>query len=144
MLASPIFASTTTSGMPFTNSTMSGMMQLFTQPGVSMRNWLMAWKTFRSGWAKSISCTTGSASPVSSLTIHLRLEEKRLHRLVGFQQRAVGLAEDLVAQIVELAVGQPGLAVGGEVERPDRVAEHLRQKPLAEARRAGWPPDRTG
>ena len=63
----------------------------------------------RSGWAKSISCTTGSASPVTSFTIHLRLEEQRLHRLVGFQQRAVGLAQDLVAQIVELAVGQPGL-----------------------------------
>ncbi len=28
----------------------------------------MAWKTLRSGWAKSINCTTGSASPVSSFT----------------------------------------------------------------------------
>jgi protocatechuate 3,4-dioxygenase beta subunit len=34
----------TTSGIPFTNSTMSGMMQFFTQPGVSMRNWLIARK----------------------------------------------------------------------------------------------------
>ena len=28
--------------VPFTNSTMLGMMHCFTQPGVSMRNWLMA------------------------------------------------------------------------------------------------------
>ena len=34
----PILHSTTTSGRPFTNSTMSGMMKLFTAPGVSTRN----------------------------------------------------------------------------------------------------------
>ncbi len=44
------------------------MMKFFTQPGVSIRNWLMAWKVFRSGCSKSINFTTGSASPVTSLT----------------------------------------------------------------------------
>jgi hypothetical protein len=43
------------------------MMKLFTHPGVSMRNWLMAWNRLRSGWAKSIRLTTGSLSPVTSL-----------------------------------------------------------------------------
>ena len=68
------------------------------------------------------------------VAVDLRLEKQRLRRLVGLQQRAVGLAEDLVAQVVELAVGEPGFAVGRQVDRANRVAEYLGEKPLAEAR----------
>ena len=98
MLASPILASMTTSGMPFTNRTMSGMMQLLTHPGVSMRNWLMAWKTLRSGWAKSIELDDGIGLAGEFVTVHLRLEEELLHRFVGFEEGAAGVAEELVAE----------------------------------------------
>ena len=60
--------------------------------------------------------------PGEFIHIDLRFEEKRLHRLVGFQQCAAGLAYDLVAQIIELAVSQPGSNIGGEIERADRRA----------------------
>ena len=66
MSARPACTPPPASGMPFTNSTMSGMMNCFTQPGVSMRNWLMAWNWLLAGLAKSISFTTGSCSPVNS------------------------------------------------------------------------------
>lgn len=35
--------------------------------------------------------------------IHLRLHQKFVHRLVGIQQRAIGLAQQLLLQLVELA-----------------------------------------
>ena len=92
------------------------MMQLFTQPGVSMRNWLMAWKTVALGVGEVDQLHHRVGFAGDFVQVHLRLEEKRLHRLVGLQQRAAGLAQDLVAQIVELAVGEPGPAVGGEVD----------------------------
>ncbi len=64
--------------------------------------------------------------PGEFIHIHLRLEENSLHRLIRFQQRAAGLAYDLVTQIIELAVSQPGPTIGSEIERADRGAEDLR------------------
>ena len=68
------------------------------------------------------------------VAVHLGFEKKALGRFVGLQQRAVGLTEDLVAQVVELAVGEPRLAVGRQVDGTNGVAEYLGKKPLAEAR----------
>ena len=65
--------------------------------------------------------------------VHLGLEEQLLDRLVGFEQRAVGLAQHLVAQVVELALGQPFLAVRGAIDCADGIAEHCWQQPLAKA-----------
>jgi len=44
------------------------------------------------------------------------------------EQRAV--ANDLIAQVVELAFGQALFIVGGAVERANSRAKHLRQQPL--------------
>ena len=59
--------STTAHGRPLTKSTMSGMMNGLTRPGVSTRNWLIAMKWLRSGCAQSTSRTSGYSSPVRSL-----------------------------------------------------------------------------
>ena len=59
--------STTAHGRPLTKSTMSGMMNGLTRPGVSTRNWLIAMKRLRSGCAQSTSRTSGYSSPVRSL-----------------------------------------------------------------------------
>jgi hypothetical protein len=66
--------------------------------------------------------------------VHLRLEEERLHRFVAFQQRAARVTQELIAQVIELAIGQPLLAVGGTIERTHGVAKHAGQQPLAKAR----------
>jgi len=60
------------------------------------------------------------------------LDQQLLHRLVGLDQRA-GLAGQLVVELVYLALGEPGCAVGQRVEGQQRSAEHLRQHELAEA-----------
>jgi hypothetical protein len=65
--------------------------------------------------------------------IHLRFEEKRLHRFVGLQKRPIRLSNDLIAQIIELTVRQPFFIVGGAVQRADRVAENIQQHPFTEA-----------
>ena len=95
--------SMTTSGMPFTNSTMSGMMKSLTAPGVSMRNWLMARKWFRSGWSKSISLTFGILLAGQFVDIDLGAVEQFLDGFVGFDQAAAGLAEQFVVQVVRVA-----------------------------------------
>lgn len=64
--------------------------------------------------------------------IHLRLEQQLLDRLVGLQQGAIGPTQDLVMQILQLLVSQPGLTLGGHVQRRDRSGKQLRQNPLAE------------
>lgn len=66
------------------------------------------------------------------VAVDLGLEEKGVDRLVGFEQGAVGLAQDLGAQVVELAVGQPGDAGSGTVDGADGLAEDLGEEPFAE------------
>ena len=65
--------------------------------------------------------------------IDLCLEEQTLHSLVGLKQGQVRLAEDLVAQIFELAVGEPRIAISGEVDGADCITEDVGENPLAEA-----------
>jgi hypothetical protein len=64
--------------------------------------------------------------------IHLGFEEKTLHILVGFEQGAAGLAQNLVAEVIELARGEPRAAIVGGVERADGGAENVGEEPLAE------------
>src|SRR5690606_8568314 len=71
--------------------------------------------------------------PGDFVAVHLRLEKQPLGRLVGLQQRTVGLPEDLVAQVVELAIGEPWLPVGRQVDGANGVAEYLGEEPLTEA-----------
>jgi hypothetical protein len=53
-----LLASTTTRGMPFTNSTMSGMIVLSARPaGHARANWLTARKVLFSGWSQSMKDT---------------------------------------------------------------------------------------
>ncbi len=54
--------STTTMGMPLTKSTMSGAIKVL-PPGTSTRNWLIARKSFRSGFSKSITLAVLSRPP---------------------------------------------------------------------------------
>lgn len=63
--------------------------------------------------------------------IDLGFDEKFLDGFVGFEQGAVGLAEDLVLQVLELFGGKPGGAVGGGVEGMDGLIEEVGQEPLA-------------
>jgi hypothetical protein len=66
------------------------------------------------------------------VAVHLGLEEQGLSRFIRFEQGPVGLPKKLVSKVVELLVGEPGLAVLGDVGGPDSVSEHLGQDPLAE------------
>lgn len=61
------------------------------------------------------------------------LEQQRLNRLVGFEQRSVRMASQLLPQIVQLTIGQPGLARIGSIDRAHCLAEHFRQHPLPKA-----------
>lgn len=72
--------------------------------------------------------------------VDLGLEEQVLHRLVGFEQSVVRLPEDLVAEVVELAIRQPGFALCCEIDGPNRAAENLGENPLAKpgAQALGW------
>ena len=133
MLAIAFLHSITTSGMPFTNSTMSGMMKPFTQPGVSMRNWLMAWKLVALGMLEVDQLDDRVCSPVSSLPSTCALKSSLWMASFASSRRAVRLAKDLIMQIVELPVGQPGRPSAVRLMRSNGLAEHLRQKPLAEA-----------
>ena len=65
------------------------------------------------------------------VAVGLCLEQQGLHRLVGLQQRAVGVAGELGAQIVQLPGRQPGLAAGGGVDGPHRFVKHTGQQGLA-------------
>ena len=65
--------------------------------------------------------------------IHLRLEEELLHLLVGLQERATGVSQELVAKVIDLPPGQPFLTVCRAVQGTNRLPEHLRQKPFAKA-----------
>ena len=58
------------------------------------------------------------------VNIHLRLEQQRRNRLVGLQQRAIGLAQQLAAQVIQLSVGEPRRAVGQRVDAPHRRAKN--------------------
>ena len=58
--------------------------------------------------------------------IHLRLEQQLLDVLIGFEQRSAGVAQQLVAQVVELALSEPFAPVWRAIERADRVAEQIR------------------
>jgi len=60
--------------------------------------------------------------PGDFVAVHLGLEKEALGCLVGLQQRAVRLTEDLVAQVIELAVREPGLAVGRRIDGANGVA----------------------
>ena len=66
--------------------------------------------------------------------VYLCLEQQRLNGLVGLQQRALGLAQQLAAQIVQLAVNQPGRPIGQRVDAAHRCGKHARQQPFAERR----------
>ena len=65
------------------------------------------------------------------VAVDLGLEQQGLHHLVALQQGAARLAHDLIVQVAQLAVGQPGAAVRIAVDRPHRLAKHPRQQPLA-------------
>ena len=65
--------------------------------------------------------------------VHLRLDQQLVGRLVGLQQRALRLAEQLRFQLVELGLGKPRRAVGQQVDGAHRVAEHTGQPPWPKA-----------
>ena len=58
------------------------------------------------------------------VNIHLRLEQQRRNRLVGLQQRAIGLAQQLAAQVIQLSVGEPRCAIGQGVDAAHRCGKH--------------------
>lgn len=64
--------------------------------------------------------------------VYLGFEEELLDGFVGFEQGAVGLAEDLVLQGLDLFGGEPGGVVGG-VEGGDRLSKHIGEEPLTKA-----------
>ena len=66
------------------------------------------------------------------IRICLRFEQQRLNGFIGFKQRAVRLAQQLAAQVFELAVSQPCAIVIGAVDCPHRCIEYIGQQPLAE------------
>ena len=72
--------------------------------------------------------------PGDLIHIDLCLEQQRLDGFVRFQEAQIGLAHELVAQIVELSVGQPHRAVVRTIDRSNRLAEDIGQQPLPEAR----------
>lgn len=63
--------------------------------------------------------------------IDLGFEEEFLDGFVGFKQGAVGLAEDLVLEVLELFGGEPGGSVGVGVEGTDGLIKDVGQKPLS-------------
>ena len=65
--------------------------------------------------------------------INLRLEQQPVGDLIGLEQPGRPLPEELVAQVVKLPVGEPRLALIGQVDGPHRLAEHLGQNDLPEA-----------
>ena len=91
----------------------------------------MAWKLLRSGLAKSISSDGGVLLAGQFVAIHLRLEQQRLHRLIGVEQALARLTEDIVDQPRQMPLGKPFAAIGQRIERADAVAEHLRQDDVA-------------
>ncbi len=92
----------------------------------------MAWNRLRAGWPKVNQLHHRIGLARDLVAVDLSLQEQGLRRLVRFEQGTVGLAQDLVAQIVELAIGEPRLAARGEVDRPNRLTENPRQNPLTE------------
>ncbi len=63
--------------------------------------------------------------------IDLGFEEEFLDGFVGFEEGAVGLAEDLVLEVLELFWGEPGGAVGSGVEGVDGLIKYFGEEPLA-------------
>ena len=70
--------------------------------------------------------------PGQFIHVHLGLEQQLLHCLISLQQRFLGLTQNLILQILQLTLGQPGLTVRGFVQFSDGTGKHLRQNPLAE------------
>jgi hypothetical protein len=106
-------------------------MQLFTQPGVSIAELVDGVKSVSLGMGEidQLHHRIGLASEL--VHIHLRFEKKRLYRFVRFQKRAIRLSNNLIAEIIELAVGQPFFVVNGAVDRSDVAPEHFGQHPFA-------------
>ena len=98
LVAAGLLHSITTSGMPFTKSTMSGMMK--SRPpaaqGGSTRNWLTTRKSLRSGCSKSMKWT-GWSRPLPSRAFYLRALEQQVHGLlVGLHELRAGKRSGLL------------------------------------------------
>ena len=66
------------------------------------------------------------------VAVNLRFEEERLNEFTGFEQCAARLAQDLIAQIIQLAVSQPGPTIVSAIDASNGVPEDIRQNPLPE------------
>src|ERR1017187_8808101 len=65
--------------------------------------------------------------------VHLGLEKQFLDCLVGFEQSPAGVADQLIAQVLKLALSEPWASVRGAVDCAEGIAAHYRQEPLAKA-----------
>ena len=126
--------SITTSGMPFTNSTMSGTMKVaaarLIDPELVDRQELIAFRM------RQIDVANGLVPPAIPVrpAIHRRARAQQIARLlVPLHQLDGAQPLQVVHRVVDPALIQPGLAVGIEIDPPQRRPQPALQQHLAEA-----------
>jgi hypothetical protein len=110
---------------------MSGMMQSFTRPGVSMRN-SDGDESVELGVLEIDQPNVGVLLTGALVPVHLSAVEQLQNLLVDLHQAVARCAQDLLQQLVELTVRQPGLPFFRAVDVPDGLVEHVRQHNIAE------------